>query len=288
MTLGFLFLLFLVETGDVLTENIVVGFLVLRFLLTFAHERERFFSALVQCNDLECSVGIDGYEVCSDVFVSGVGYLAFEHIVFEVVVCGVGGFESDFFGGHSLDALDVGVYLEVYAAFELGALSGELLGVERNVLKPCGGCAYRHEVGHPACAAQRTPAGTYAPDASRFLTRSDLFHFDAHLECLGEHFYELAEVDAFVGDIVEYGFVAVALVLHVSDFHVEVEVLGYFASPYHSVVLARLGFIVLVNVAGLGFAEHSFEFGALFHARFFHLQGYKLTGEGHLSYVMSG
>jgi len=109
-----------------------------------------------------------------------------------------------------------------------------------------------------------------------------------HLECLGDHFYELAEVDAFVGYVVEYGFVAVALVLHVSDFHVEVEVLGYFASPYHSVVLARLGFIVLVNVAGLGFAEHSFEFGALFHARFFHLQGYKLTGEGHLSYVMSG
>ena len=47
-----------------------------------------------------------------------------------MVVSVVGCFETDFARGEVAGALDVGVDLEVEAAFKLGALSGELLGIE--------------------------------------------------------------------------------------------------------------------------------------------------------------
>ena len=169
----------------------------------------------------------------------------------------VGRFEAYLFRRHLLGGFDVGVDLEVEAAFELGALPGELLRVEREVLKTGGARGHGDEVGHPFRATQRAAAGAEATDAARFLTRADLFHLDAHLESLGQHLDELAEVNAFVGDIVEDGLVAVALIFDVADFHIEVERRGDFAGANHCVVLAGFGLFEFFEVGGFGLAEHA-------------------------------
>lgn len=61
------------------------------------------------------------------------------------------------------------------------------------------------------------------------LSRAYLLHLDSYLEGLGKHLYELAEIYALVGYIIEDSLVAVALILHVANLHVELEALGDFA-----------------------------------------------------------
>ena len=47
------------------------------------------------------------------------------------------------------------------------------------------------------------------------------------MECVGQHLDELTEIDSFLGYVVEDGLVAVALILHIADFHVQSQSLGY-------------------------------------------------------------
>ena len=210
---------------------------------------------------------------------------------------GVGGLEADFLAGNALGAFHVCVHLEVEAAFELGALSGQFLRVEGYVLVSRGRSRHRHEVGHPLRAAQWAAAGAYAANAARFLAGAYLFHLDAHLEGLGEHFDKLTEVDAFVGDVIEYGLVAVALILDVADFHVELQVGGYLTGAYHRVVFLGAGFLITLEVAGFCLAEHALDFLGLLgvaataavaaRAHAFHAALDKEADQGHHAYVVA-
>ncbi len=248
---------------------------------------ERLFAGCVEAYDFCHAVGGDGHEVDRHATVGAVGDESGERVGFEEVVGGVGGLElyvalRKGFGGFHVD-----VHLVVEAALEFGALSGKLLRVGRDVLETCGGCAYGTEVFHPCGAAEFASARAYSANASGFLARADLLHFYAHVERVGKHFDEFAEVNACVGYVVEDGFVAVALVLHVADFHLQLKVLGYLSGANHGVVLACLGFFVFFHVAGACLAVYALYFGALLEVGLLHLQQHEFSSEGHNAYVVS-
>ena len=76
------------------------------------------------------------------------------------------------------------------------------------------------EVLHPRGTAQFASAGTRSSNASCLLTCTNLLHLDAHMEGGSEVLDELSEVYTLVGDVVEDGLVAIALILHVANLHV--------------------------------------------------------------------
>ena len=190
----------------------------------------------------------------------------------------VGRLQFRVLGGKLPGSLDIRVHLEVEAAFQLGALAGQLLRVEGYVLVTGRPGRDADKVGQPGGAAQRTATWAYAADASGLLARSDLLHLDSHLESLGKHLDELAEVDTLVGYVVEDGLVAVTLVFHIADFHVELEVGGDFAGAYHGVVLAGAGLLVTLEVRSLRLAEHTAGLGVGLHSSLAHLQAHKRAG----------
>ena len=201
-------------------------------------------------------------------------------------VGGIGRFEAYLLARQTLHGLDIGIDLEVEAAFQLGTLAGELLRVERDVLVACGAGGYAHKVRHPARAAQRTAAGADAAYAAGFLARTDLFHLDAYLECLGKDFDKLTEVYTLVGDVIEYGLVAVALVLYVANLHVQPQALGNLAGAYHGIVLTRLGLFVFLDVDRLGEAEYALGVGSITAGGTFHAKLGQGPGEGDGAYIM--
>ena len=153
-----------------------------------------------------------------------------------------------------LAGIGIGVVFVHQAALELRALSGELLGVERDVLRACGSRGDAREARHPRGAAQLAAAGAQTADAARLLARSDLLHLDADVEPLGEDLDELAEVDALVGYVVEDGLDFVALVLHVADFHVQTHVGGDLPRGNHRLVFEGDGLLPAFDVVGLSLA----------------------------------
>ena len=72
------------------------------------------------------------------------------------------------------------------------------------------------------------------------------------MEGIGKYLDELAEIYTLISDIVEDGLIAIALILHVADFHLQAQVLGYLTALDHGVVFAALGFLCLVEVHLLG------------------------------------
>ena len=184
--------------------------------------------------------------------VGGVGDQSCNDVTLEEVVCSLFCFEHNVAWGQFGCRFGVNAYFVVETTLELGALPGQLLGVERHILTAGSVGRYGHEVFHPSGAAHLTAAGTYTAYASGFLTGSDLFHLNADAEYLCQHLDELAEIDALVGNVVEDGLVAVALIFHVAYLHVQSEVLGNLARLDHGVVLAGFGFLVLQHVGLLG------------------------------------
>ena len=71
------------------------------------------------------------------------------------------------------------------------------------------------------------------------------------MEGVSQNLDELSEVNALVGDIVEYRLVAVALILHVAYLHLQSEVLCYLTALYHGAVFAAFCLIILVHVGWL-------------------------------------
>ena len=114
-----------------------------------------------------------------------------------------------------------------------------------------------------------------------------MLHLDADFEHIGQHLDELAEINSLVGDIIEDGLVAVALVFHITDFHFQTEVHGYLPRTNHGVGLTRLGLLESLKVGGLCLAEHAQDFGVGAQVGPAHLQLDELAGHGHLSDVVA-
>ena len=218
---AFAFRLFLfVEAVDgILAQDVAKGLALGLLCLAFGVELLGLDAVLVEGYHLKGAVGLDGHQVGWCRLVGRVGDLALKQVGLKLVVGVVLGFQPGVFGWHFPGGLDIAVDLKVDAALELGALASQLLGVERDVLVACCTGSDRHKVGHPAGTAQRAPAGPDTAYAASLLACPYLLHLDAYLEHVGQHLDELAKVDALVGDIVEYGLVAVALVLDIAYLH---------------------------------------------------------------------
>ena len=153
---------------------------------------------------------------------------------------------------HTSSGFHIIVHFIVQAALELGAHAGELLGIERHVLEAGSVGAHADEVLHPCGTAQFAAAGSCSTDAPSLLPRTYLLHFDAHMEGSGEVFDELSEVYTFVGDVVEDGLIAVALIFHVTNLHLQAKAPGYLSALDHRVVLAGLRLTEFLHVYRLG------------------------------------
>ena len=147
---------------------------------------------------------------------------------------------------------------------------------------------HAREVLHPCGAAQLASARSCSTDASSLLSRSDLLHLNAYVECGCQVFDELTEVHTFVGDVVEYGFVSIALIFHVANLHLQSEAFGDLSALDHGVVLARLGLMVFLHVHRLRYAIDASYVVGRFEVGLFDLQMYKASGECHHADVVSG
>ena len=190
--------------------------------------------------------------------------------------------------GQTLVRLVVGVEFVVQTAFEFTALPGEFLRIGRNVLLTSGTSRHGLEVFHPSRAAEFAAARPDAADASGFLSRTDLAHLDAHVEGVGQHANEFAEVHTRVGNVVENRFVAVALIFDVADFHIQFERFGNLSALDHRIVLTTAGFVPFFDVRGACFSIHAFDFSCVFGLCLFHLQGHKRAGERYGADVVAG
>ena len=70
---------------------------------------------------------------------------------------------------------------------------------------------------------------------------------------------QLAEVHTLIGDIVEDSLVAVALIFHVANLHLQSQSLGNLSALYHRGVLTRLGLTVFIHIYRTGYAIHALD-----------------------------
>ena len=188
-----------------------------------------------------------------------------------------------------LEGVGIDLVLEVEAALQLATLSGEFLRVGHYLLCLGGTGGDALEGGEPCGAAEFAAAGAYATHLAGLLAYADLFHLYTHPELLGEYLDEFAEVHTCVGGVVEDGLRAVALVLHVVDFHVQPHVRHYLACAYEGAVLLAHGDVPSLYVGLLGTAEelaHVLRVGA--YPVLAHLQAAELAGEAHYAHIVSG
>ena len=230
----------------------------------------------------------DCFEIGGKTLVGAIRHKSCQDVGLEEIIRAVGRFERDVAFGQLARGFYVGVHLVVKAAFEFGALPRELLRVGRDVLETRGGCGDRLKVFHPGGAAKFSAARPRASYASCLLTRSDLLHLNAHVEGIGKHLDELAEVHAPVGDVIENRLIAVALILHIADFHFEFQLVGNLAGANHRVVLAGLRFMVFLHIHRPRLAIDTLDFSAGLHVDFLHLQRHELPRERYSADVVAG
>ena len=211
-----------------------------------------------------------------------------KNVGLEEIPVAVNGLQYDVACRHFASCFNVIVNLIVETALQFCAHSGKLLRIERDVLKACRVSAYAHKILHPCCAAKLTAARSGSTYASCLLSSTNLFHLNAHMEGVSQNLDELSEVNALVGDIVEYRLVAVALILHVAYLHLQSEVLCYLTALYHGAVFAAFCLIILVHVSRLCNAIDALYFVGRLQICLLHLQFYKSSGQRHYSDVVSG
>ena len=261
--------------------------MVLRHRLIAVAERVRLFSPPVHLHNLECALSGDCHEVCCEALVGGICHKTCQDICLEEEVVAIHSLQHHFAARQFAACLYVAVHLIVETAFQFGTHSCELLRIERDVLISGCSCAHRHEVLHPCGATQFSAARSCSADASCFLSGSDLFHLDTHMESLGKHLDKLAEVHSLIGDIIENRLVAVALILHITDFHLQVEVFGYLSALNHGAVFAALRLAPFVDIHWFRYAIYALDVVHRLEVRLLDLQFHELSRERHHSDIMT-
>ena len=97
----------------------------------------------------------------------------------------------------------------------------------------------------------------------------------------------MAEIHTFVSDIVENRLIAVALILHITDFHLQPQVHSNFARAYHGVLFAGLGLLIAFHVGRLGLAEDAQYLGILAQVHTSHLVLDQASCEPHATDVVA-
>ena len=173
---------------------------------------------------------------------------------------------------HPASGLHIVIYFIVETAFQLGAHARKFLRIERYVLESCGVCAHTDEVLHPRGTAQLASARACSTNTSSLLSRTNLLHLNPYVECVGKYLDELSEIHTLVSDIVEYGLVAVALIFHVTDFHLKSKVFSYLSALNHCAMLTSFGFIILVHVCWTGYTVYALDVISRLEVGFLYLQ----------------
>ena len=251
-------------------------------------ETKRFLTLGVHLNDLPSAFHGNDNKIDCHAAVGAVGNGAGEDIRFEEIVGGVRRLQRATAFGQATSRLHVGVHLIVQTALEFGTLSGEFLRIGSDVLEAGSSGADGTEVLHPRRTTQFSAARTDAADAAGFLTRTNLFHFNADMEGIGKNLDEFAEIDTTVGNVVENGFVAVALILDIADFHLKLKVFGDLASTQHGVILSRLGLVILLHVGRTCLAIDTTNLGAGLEICLLHLQQDETAGQRDNADVVTG
>ena len=99
---------------------------------------------------------------------------------------------------------------------------------------------------------------------------------------------QLAEVHTTVGDIIEDGLVAVALILHVADLHVQSETFGNLSALDHRAVLTGLCLAELIHIRRTGDAVDALDVVGRFQIGFLYLEFHQTAGEGDDADVVTG
>ncbi len=83
------------------------------------------------------------------------------------------------------------------------------------------------------------------------------------MELLGKDLDKLAKVDTFIGNVVEYRLDFIALILHITDFHIETHLRRNLARANHRLVFQSDGLLPTLDVVGFGLAVDFFVFAVV-------------------------
>ena len=92
---------------------------------------------------------------------------------------------------------------------------------------------------------------------------------------------ELTEVDTFISDVVENGLVAIALIFHITDLHVESQSLGDDTTLNHGRMLTGLCLTELLHINLAGYAVDTFDVVGRFEVGLLDLELYQTTCQRH-------
>ena len=107
------------------------------------------------------------------------------------------------------------------------------------------------------------------------------------MERSGQILDELTEVYALVGNIVEDGLVAVALIFYIAYLHLQSQILGYLATLNHRGMLPGLGFLVFLHVHLTRYAVDALDVVGTLQVGFLQLQIHQPSGQRHHADVMT-
>ena len=108
------------------------------------------------------------------------------------------------------------------------------------------------------------------------------------MECRSQVLDELTEVDTFVGNIIENGFLAVALILYVANLHLQTQPLGNLTALNHRRMLALFGFLVLVHIDGTSQTIDTADVFSTLQIGFLDLHVHQTARQRHHTDVVSG
>ena len=142
------------------------------------------------------------------------------------------------------------------AAHEATTGTTDLRRVERQLLILCHAEVHRAQIRQPRGRAILPPATTDAVQPLRFVTHTDLFQFDARLECGSEVAHERTKIDTLFGREIQCELAPVPLPLGIGELHLQTEC----AHLRHGVaarafVVANQG-LRATDVVGLGNTHH--------------------------------
>ena len=72
-------------------------------------------------------------------------------------------------------------------------------------------------------------------------------------------FDKLSEVNSLISDVVEDSFIAITLVLHIADFHLQAEPFCYLSALNHRGVFACFRLIIFLNIHRFGYSVDAFD-----------------------------
>ena len=195
--------------------------------------------------------------------------------------------QNDFATGQTTASLNVLVNLIIHAALKFGTLTCQLLGIEAHILKASSCSAYTLEGTDESSTTKLATTRTKATNATSFLSHTNLSHLDANVEHLSQYLNELTEIDTTFGNVVEDGFIAIALILNITYLHFQSEFLCSLSRLYHRTMFTCLGFAVFLHISRTCNTIDAFKFLTRFKVSLLHLQGNKSACKCNNTYVVA-